>query len=102
MMACGRRSPVPWEDAFYSELPKPTRIGHSIGHQVQQLLPDGNSQLTILGIIAKGIIRAAALPRWGSTVVELQWRGRSRQRLPIRKRLACPSWRCPKLHNKRM
>jgi hypothetical protein len=57
MMACGRRSPVPWEDAFYGELPKPTRIGHSIGHQVQQLLPDGNSELTILGVIAKGIIR---------------------------------------------
>jgi hypothetical protein len=57
MMVCGRRSPVPWEDAFYSELPKPTRIGHSIGHQLQQLLPDGNSQLTILGVIAKGNIR---------------------------------------------
>ena len=27
-------SPVPWEKALYSELPKPTRIGHSIGHQV--------------------------------------------------------------------
>ena len=33
-------SPVPWEKALYSELPKPTRIGHSIGHWVQKLLPD--------------------------------------------------------------
>jgi hypothetical protein len=50
-------SPVPWEKALYSELPKPTRIGHSIGHQVQKLLPNCNSQLTILGVIAKGGIR---------------------------------------------
>ena len=57
MMVCGRRSPVPWEDAFYRELPKPTRIGHSIGHQVQKLLPNCNSQLTIHGVIAKGVIR---------------------------------------------
>ena len=57
MMVCGRRSPVPWEDAFYSELPKPTRISHSIGHQVQKLLPNCNSQLTIHGVIAKGVIR---------------------------------------------
>ena len=27
-------SPVPRKKALYSELPKPTRIGHSIGHQV--------------------------------------------------------------------
>ena len=27
-------SPVPWEKTFYGELPKPTRISHSIGHQV--------------------------------------------------------------------
>ena len=39
-------SPVAWEKALYSELPKPTRIGHSIGHWVQKLLPDENSQLT--------------------------------------------------------
>jgi hypothetical protein len=51
------RSPVPRDKALYSELPKPTRIGHSMGHQIQKLLPDGNSQLTILGVIAKGVIR---------------------------------------------
>jgi hypothetical protein len=48
---------VPREKALYSELPKPNRIGHCIGHQIQKLLPDGNSQLTILGVIAKGVIR---------------------------------------------
>ena len=50
-------SPVPREKALYSKLPKPTRIGHSIGHQIQKRLPNGNSQLTILGVIAKGVIR---------------------------------------------
>jgi hypothetical protein len=49
-------SPVPRKKALYSELPKPTGIGHSMGHQIQKLLPDGNSQLTILDVIAKGII----------------------------------------------
>ena len=48
-------SPVPWEKALYSELPKPTRIGHSIGHQVQQLSADGNSKLAIIRI---GHVRA--------------------------------------------
>jgi len=55
--AADLRSPVPREKALYSELPKPTRIGHSIGYQVQKLLPNCNSQLTILGVIAKGVIR---------------------------------------------
>jgi hypothetical protein len=48
-------SPVPREKALYSELPKPTRIGHSMGHQIQKPLPDGNSQLTILSVIEGGI-----------------------------------------------
>jgi hypothetical protein len=44
---------VAWErEALYSELPKPVRIGHSIGHQVQKLLADGNSQLAIIRIVA--------------------------------------------------
>jgi hypothetical protein len=49
--------PVPREKALHSELPKPTGIGHSIGHQVQKLSPNCNPQLTIPGVIAKGIIR---------------------------------------------
>ena len=49
-------SPVSWEKALYSELPKPTRFGDSIGHEVQKLSPDDNSQLAILGVIAKGVI----------------------------------------------
>jgi hypothetical protein len=49
--------PVPREKALYSELPKPTGIGHSIGHKVQKLLPDGKSQLAIVGIVAEGVIR---------------------------------------------
>jgi len=47
---------VPWEKALYGELPKPTRLGDSIGHEVQKLSPDDNSQLAILGVIAKGVI----------------------------------------------
>jgi len=53
-------SPVPREKALYSELPQPTRIGHSIGHQVQKLLADGNSKLAIIRI---AVYRAAAHPR---------------------------------------
>jgi hypothetical protein len=48
---------VPREKALYSKLPKPNGIGHSIGHQIQKRLPNGNSQLTILGVIAKVVIR---------------------------------------------
>ena len=52
------RSSVTWQkQALYGEVSKPIRIGHSIRHQVQKLSPDGDSQLTILGIIAKGVIR---------------------------------------------
>jgi hypothetical protein len=43
--------------AFYGELSKPARIGHSIRHKVQKLAPDGNSKLTIVGIVAEGVIR---------------------------------------------
>jgi hypothetical protein len=52
------RFSVTWEmQALYSEVSKPTSIGHSIRHKVQQLLPDSHSQLTILDIIAEGVIR---------------------------------------------
>jgi hypothetical protein len=33
-------------------VPKPNRIGHSIGHQVKKLLADGNSKLAIIRIVA--------------------------------------------------
>jgi hypothetical protein len=33
------------KQALYGHLSKPTRIGHSIRHRVQKLLPDGKSQL---------------------------------------------------------
>ena len=52
------RSSVTWEkQALYGELSKPNRIGHSIRHKVHKLVPDGNSKLAIVGIIAEGVIR---------------------------------------------
>ena len=52
------RSSLTWEkQALYGLLSKPNRIGYSIRHQVQKLLADDNSQLTIVGIIAEGVIR---------------------------------------------
>jgi hypothetical protein len=53
---------VPWEKAFYSELPKPTGIGHSVGHQVPKLLPDDNPQFTILGIMMGKSARVGYMP----------------------------------------
>jgi hypothetical protein len=51
-------SSVTWQkQARYGEVSKPIRIGHSIRHKVQKLLPDGKSQLAIVGIIAEGVIR---------------------------------------------
>ncbi len=47
-----------WQkQALYGEVSKPTRIGHSIRHKVHKLVPDGNSKLTVVGIIAEGVIR---------------------------------------------
>ena len=45
------------KQALDGDLSKPTRIGHSIRHKVQKLLPDGNSKFAIVGIIAEGVIR---------------------------------------------
>jgi hypothetical protein len=41
-----------WEKALYSELPKPNRIGHAIGHQVQKFSAHGNSKLAIILMVA--------------------------------------------------
>ena len=35
------------KQALYGDLSKPTRIGHSIRHKVQKLLPDGNSKFDL-------------------------------------------------------
>jgi hypothetical protein len=48
---------VTWQkQALYDEVPKPNRIGHPIRHKVHKLVPDGNSKLAIVGIIAEGVI----------------------------------------------
>ena len=45
------------KQALYGELSKPNRIGHSICHKVQKLVPDGNSKFAMVGIIAEWVIR---------------------------------------------
>jgi hypothetical protein len=60
---------VPWEKALYRELPKPIRFGDSIGHEVQKFLPDDNSQLAILGVIAKGVIGLQDSPNGGERLI---------------------------------
>ena len=40
-------------EALWGEWSKPTRVGHSIRHNVHKLVPDGNSKLAIVGIEAR-------------------------------------------------
>jgi hypothetical protein len=54
----GERRLVTWQkQALYGDLSKQTGIGHSIRHKVEKLLPDGKSQLAVVGIITEGVIR---------------------------------------------
>ena len=63
-------SSVTWQkQAIYGEISKPERISHPVRHKVQQLFADGNSKLTIVGIIAEGIIRPQHMPNGGERLV---------------------------------
>jgi len=54
----GERRLVTWQkQALYGEVSKPIRIGHPIRHKVHKFVPDGNSKLAIVGVIAEGVIR---------------------------------------------
>jgi hypothetical protein len=88
------RSSVTWQkQALYSEVSKPTRIGHSIRHKIKNLF---KSQLAIVGIVAERVIRLYDVPNGGERLVHhgkrlrivnvrsVIWRGHRRERdLPL-------------------
>jgi hypothetical protein len=61
---------VTWQkQALYGEASKPTWIGHSARHKVHKLVPNDNSQLVIVGIIAEGVIRPYGVPNGSKRLI---------------------------------
>ena len=55
------------KQALHGKISEPNRIGHPIRHK---LLPDGNSKLTVVGIIAEGIVWPQHVSNGGERLVD--------------------------------
>ena len=55
-----------WDkQAFHGEISEPNRIGHPVGHMFSSFCPMAIRSLTVVGMIAKGIVRPERIPNGG-------------------------------------
>ena len=58
------------KQALHGKISEPNRIDHPIRDKFQWLLPDGNSKLTVVGIIAEGIVCPQHVSNGGERLVD--------------------------------